>query len=62
MGPTLRWGSGRRCSLGEILRPARDPVGVRVPGDVQREAEYQDIVGQRREAGAEMEETAHGCG
>lgn len=48
--------------MGEILRPARDPVGVRVPGDVQREAEYQDIVGQRREAGAEMEETAHGCG
>lgn len=50
----MQFGGDTEASVG--------PVGVRAPGDVQREAEYQDIVGQRREAGAEMEETAHGCG
>lgn len=35
VGTTLRWGSGGKCSLGEILRLVWDLVGVRLPGNIQ---------------------------
>ena len=52
----LRWGSGRKCSLEEILKPVWGRVGVRVPGNIQGEVSstLRSLrVGQRREPGAE---------